>query len=89
MQKAIQVIVRGKVQGVGFRAATLGKARALGILGYVKNEPNGDVSACFEGSETQLEAMLAWCQLGPIRAKVTDVVTHEVPLKPYSIFSID
>ena len=89
MQKAIQVIVRGKVQGVGFRAATLGKAKALGILGYVKIEPNGDVSACSEGPETQLEAMLAWCQLGPIRAKVTEVVTHEVLLKSYSIFFID
>lgn len=88
MKKAIQVSIRGKVQGVGFRVSTLAKAKSLGLCGYVKNEPNGDVSAHFEGDSAQLEAMLDWCKQGPIRAKVSECTSQEVTPNHYTDFSI-
>ena len=88
MKKAIQVTILGSVEGVGFRVSTLAKAKSLGILGYVRNEPNGDVFACFEGDSTQLEAMLDWCRQGPIRAKVSECTSQEVAPNNYTDFSI-
>ncbi len=88
MNKAVQVRIKGKVQGVGYRAATLGKAKALGLRGYVKNEPDGDVTAFFEGTEAMIAAMLLWCESGPIRAKVTALITEYQAPRNYPDFSI-
>jgi acylphosphatase len=89
MKIAASVSIRGKVQGVGFRASTLGKARQLNITGFVKNEANGDVTAFFEGTEAQMEEMLRWCRQGPIRARVTEVETKAETPRNYSVFSIE
>lgn len=67
------VRISGRVQGVWFRASTREEALRRGLDGWVRNLPDGRVEAVFEGDERALEAMLAWCRIGPPGARV-DVV---------------
>jgi acylphosphatase len=67
------VIVRGRVQGVFFRAEASARARSLGLAGWVRNLPDGSVEAVFEGPQEPVESMLRWCQYGPAGARVDAV----------------
>ena len=55
--KQWHLIFKGRVQGVGFRFTVLQKAKSLGVCGWVKNLPNGDVEAVWEAQEEVLEAL--------------------------------
>ncbi|PWC03614.1 acylphosphatase [Agromyces badenianii] len=59
------VVVRGMVQGVGFRYSARLEAARLGIGGWVRNSADGTVEAEIEGDEASVEAMLAWLASGP------------------------
>jgi acylphosphatase len=73
-----RVIIEGRVQGVFFRASTRDEARKLGISGWVRNLPNGDVEGLFEGDKSNVTQMLAWCYKGPPYAVVHKVnVSYE------------
>lgn len=67
------VVVKGRVQGVYFRAETQYEARRLGINGWVKNLRDRSVEAVFEGEEDRVQSMIKWCNHGPAGAIVTDV----------------
>ena len=69
----VRMVVRGRVQGVFFRAATAQEARALGLDGWVRNLPDGAVEIRAEGTRRNLEMLLAWAHQGPPAAHVTDV----------------
>ena len=69
----VTVTIQGRVQGVAYRYSTQEKASELGVKGWVKNLPTGDVQACFYGSKDQLKAILDWCEEGPSFARVTRV----------------
>ena len=69
----VHVIVEGRVQGVWFRAATQDEARRLGICGWVRNLPDGNVEAVFEGEEERVNCMVRWCGQGPNGARVDDL----------------
>jgi len=73
------VIVSGRVQGVYFRASTRDMARARSLAGWVRNLPDGDVEAVFEGPRDGVEAAVAWCRHGPPGARVDhcDVIWAE------------
>ncbi len=72
-----------------FRASTAEKADELGLVGWVKNTPEGDVEAVFEGEEGAVAVMLAWCHRGPALAKVTKVdATTEAFTGEFTKFSI-
>lgn len=72
--------MRGRVQGVFFRASCADAAQSLGVAGWVSNEPDGTVQAAFEGDEGAVEGMIAWCHSGPPQASVDDVeVVEEEP----------
>jgi acylphosphatase len=74
------VVITGKVQGVYFRGATEDEARSRGLAGWVRNRPDGQVEAVFEGEKAAVEAVVAWCHRGPPAARVTGVaVTWEEP----------
>ncbi|TAL53603.1 acylphosphatase [Pandoraea sp.] len=62
---AWQITVRGRVQGVGYRAACVAQAQWLGLRGWVGNCRDGSVRALVVGDETQLQAMRSWMQVGP------------------------
>lgn len=75
-QKRIQLIVRGRVQGVYFRASAQREARQLGLTGWVKNRNDGSVEMVVEGEEDQVKDFLAWAQTGPSTARVDKVETR-------------
>ena len=74
------VVVRGRVQGVFFRAETRDRAKSLGVGGWVANKADGSVEAVLEGPRERVETLLRWCRSGPRGAQVDDVdVTWEEP----------
>jgi acylphosphatase len=75
-----RVIVRGQVQGVFFRDTCRREAITRGVAGWVRNRPDGTVEAVFEGPASAVDAMCAWCETGPPRARVEGVsVSEEAP----------
>lgn len=68
-----RVVIRGRVQGVFFRAEARERARSLGVRGWVRNVPDGTVEAVFEGERERIDSLLAWCRRGPALADVDDV----------------
>ena len=77
MRKAVTVRVTGRVQGVSFRWYAQQEARRCGVLGWVRNEPDGSVAGHFEGDEEAVDAMVEWCRRGPSYAVVRDVAVTE------------
>lgn len=65
--------IRGRVQGVGYRAATRKQARALGLRGWVRNEPDGAVTVVAEGPRDDLRSLRSACEEGPPFARVDQV----------------
>ncbi len=65
-----RVIVRGRVQGVFFRASTRDRALALGLAGWVRNLADGSVEAVFEGAANAVAAGVDFCRTGPEYARV-------------------
>ncbi|MDB5005726.1 MAG: acyP [Mucilaginibacter sp.] len=88
MIKHIEIVVKGKVQGVSYRAATKAVADQLGVKGTIKNEPNGDVAIVAEADDISLEMFMDWCNEGPQGAVVTSVESFEGELKNYRNFEI-
>ena len=70
------VLVRGRVQGVGFRYATERRARALELTGYVRNERDGSVLVVAEGAPERLARLFEWVRRGPSGARVAAVQHH-------------
>jgi acylphosphatase len=76
----VHVRVRGRVQGVFFRAEAQARAESLGVAGWIRNASDGSVEAVFEGGDEQVESLLAWCRGGPAGARVDEVeVVREEP----------
>jgi len=75
-----RAVVRGRVQGVAFRAGVCDAARRIGVRGWVRNLADGAVEAVFEGDPEAVAAALAFCREGPSWAEVSDVeVFDEAP----------
>lgn len=70
---ARRFVIRGVVQGVGFRHATSREAQRLGLLGWVRNRGDGTVEAVAVGDLRQLNALDRWLQRGPSAARVDRV----------------
>ena len=83
-----RAVVRGRVQGVGFRGWTEAQARALGLSGWVRNLTDGAVEGLFQGPAQTVERMLQALQHGPRSAKVEQVEVSEGGVQEYEGFSI-
>lgn len=68
-----RVRFKGRVQGVGFRYFTHAAATRNDVKGWVRNRPNGDVEAVFEGSKSAIQQTLETCRQGPPGARVEDM----------------
>ena len=68
-----RLIVKGRVQGVYFRASTVQQARHLGLTGWVMNHDDGSVELVAEGLSESIEELIAWCRQGPPGARVDEV----------------
>ncbi|GMA32943.1 acylphosphatase [Litorihabitans aurantiacus] len=75
----VNVVVSGRVQGVGFRWSTVSEAERLGLAGWVRNLADGTVEAEVEGPEDAVAAMVAWLHHGPDAAEVAGAQVHDVP----------
>ena len=83
------VYIRGRVQGVFFRASTRDKALAFNVQGWVKNCFDGRVEAAFEGEKDAIDAMVRWCRKGPAGAFVEQIeVCWEEYTGEYCEFSV-
>jgi acylphosphatase len=71
--KRIRAVVRGDVQGVGFRAATAQEARRAQLAGWVRNLRDGSVEVEAEGSVPAVDGLIKWLRRGPSLARVTAV----------------
>jgi acylphosphatase len=72
-----RVVVRGRVQGVGFRASVHAEAHRLGVAGWVRNCADGSVEAAIEGAPDAVEALVAFCRRGPRLAAVRELALRE------------
>jgi len=79
--KRVHVFISGRVQGVWFRSYTEAEAKKLGVKGWVRNLPDGRVEAVFEGEDSAVDKMVAWCHKGSPYAKVEKVEVIEEPYK--------
>lgn len=78
MQKTVHVFIKGKVQGVFFRANTKEQAEKRNISGWVKNTSDGRVEAVFQGDDSSVDDLIEWCHQGPSMSKVSDVTTESI-----------
>jgi acylphosphatase len=77
MITARRITVRGRVQGVGYRAWTMNEAERRGLRGWVRNRRDGSVEALLIGDEAAVAAMIALCRKGPPAALVDAVESAE------------
>ena len=79
LQRAVRGVVRGRVQGVAYRASLQREALARGLAGWVRNRPDGSVEFFTQGDSLRVQEILDWVRVGPTLARVTDVVMRDVP----------
>lgn len=82
----VDIRVTGKVQGVWYRKSAVREAWQLGLTGHVMNLDDGSVRIEAEGPREALDRFVAWCRVGPSRAKVADVQVSEGPLRGFTVF---
>lgn len=84
-----KIIVKGLVQGVGFRYYCYKSALQLGLFGYAKNNYNGDVEIEVEGDESAVNEFIDLVKIGPEYSKVTSIsVENSKYEKTYAGFSV-
>jgi len=84
-----RIVVSGLVQGVWYRAYTERTAMALGLKGWVRNMPDGNVEAVMEGPRAAIEMAILECKKGPPSSRVENVkIVWEEPTGEFSAFNI-
>lgn len=86
--KHFNIRIAGKVQGVFFRANTKTQADQLGVVGFVRNEPDGSVYVEVEGNDESLQRFIKWCYHGPKFAEVVQCDISEADVKHFTEFVI-
>jgi DNA ligase D-like protein (predicted 3'-phosphoesterase) len=86
--RAVRATVRGKVQGVGFRDATVRRARELGAMGWVRNGDDGTVLVHAEGPEEAVAELLDFLNEGPRAAAVEEVGVDAVKAEGHEQFAV-
>jgi acylphosphatase len=80
--------VSGRVQGVFYRASAAEQAVKSGLVGFVRNEPDGSVLMEVEGEEEAIATFVSWARNGPPRARVDSCNVSQGDLKNYNDFKI-
>jgi DNA ligase D-like protein (predicted 3'-phosphoesterase) len=87
-EAAIRAVVSGEVQGAAVRKATVGRARELGVMGWVRERDDGTVQVHAEGDRVGVEALEAFLRDGPTGARVDAVEVERVPGEGHEQFAI-
>ena len=85
---AVRAVVRGEVQGVGYRDATLRRAHRLGVMGWVRNAEDGSLHVHAEGPQRAVEEMVSFLHDGPPAARVAEVAIERVRFEGHEQFAI-
>ena len=85
---AVRAVVRGDVQAVGFRDATVRRAPRLGVMGWVRNQEDGSVLVHAEGPEQAVEGLVEFLREGPRAARVAEVAVEQVKVEGHEQFAI-
>jgi acylphosphatase len=89
MEAAVHIVVKGVVQGVGFRWFVLQLASRLALQGYVRNRFGGEVEIVAEGDRSLLEALIGEVKTGPRSAHVSGLVVEwQKPSREFSRFEV-
>ena len=86
--ETVHLVIKGKVQGVYYRASAKEKANELGIKGWIKNAPGGQVEVMAAGNKEELEKFIGWCRRGPKHAEVSDIIVTTREEQDFSDFTI-
>lgn len=86
--KTIRLTIKGKVQGVFFRATAKDIADDLGVKGWVRNLPDRNVEITGTATEEMLQKFIDWCNQGPPKARVDEVIVEELDFQPFNDFRI-
>jgi acylphosphatase len=87
--EATDIVVTGHVQGVFYRAAMREQADRLEVTGWVRNEPDGTVTAHLEGSRPAIAELLEWCTRGSPAAQVEEVRSKSAEVRGDTSFEAD
>jgi len=79
MKQRLRAVVKGNVQGVGYRYFAVIRAGSLGLTGWVRNVPNGDVEVVAEGDESTLLRFEEMLKRGPMGAHIREVISVRLP----------
>lgn len=85
---AVYCVIRGRVQGVGFRYSLAKLARSLRLAGWTRNALDGTVEAHCEGQKENIEKLRVWLRTGPPLARIDSVDYREAEVNGFSNFSI-
>jgi len=85
---ARRAVVRGVVQGVGFRVSTRAQALRRGVTGWARNRADGTVEVHLEGAPEDVEAVLGWLRTGPRHARVSAVEVNAQPVEGHDGFEL-
>lgn len=85
---AYQIVIEGRVQGVGFRYFAKQKAMEINVFGWIKNNANGNVQIEVEGEKEAIDNFISNCFQGPPMAMVTHVHLSEIPTQGFRKFEI-
>jgi acylphosphatase len=82
------ILITGRVQGVGFRYAARNMARGISVTGFARNLADGNVYIEAEGSPEQIELFISWCREGPQRADVKNLDITDGEVRGFTEFLI-
>ena len=86
--KTVRLIIKGRVQGVFYRATAKDVADLIGVKGWIKNLPDDNVEIMATAAEDVLQKFIAWCKQGPPKARVDEVVIEEINPEEFKGFKI-
>lgn len=86
--KSVTIKIKGKVQGVWFRASTKSKAEELKLYGIVRNKEDGSVYVEAEGKDEDIHQFVSWCKIGPEMADVNEIIVTESIVRGFTDFTI-
>lgn len=88
MNCSVHLIIKGKVQGVFYRAVAQQTAMKLDVTGWIKNTDEGNVEAIITGTRKSIDQFIDWCRTGPSNAKVSEVIIKEKVFTSFNTFEI-
>jgi acylphosphatase len=87
--KTVRLTIKGKVQGVFYRATAKDVADQLGIKGWIRNLRDNNVEIRATSTGELLQKFIDWCKQGPPRARVEEVIVEELDLQEFNDFRIN